>query len=344
MPIVTIHDVARHAGVAVATVSRVMNNTGQVRDETRQRVLIAVEELGYRPNRTARGLARGRLATIAVLVPFVTHPSAFARVQGLVEAGREYGLPVSLFDVEAPEHQGDHLRALTGDLRPEGLVIVSLHPTDEECGWLHAAGLRPVLVDAERAGFSSVCIDDEAGGALATRHLLTLGHRRIAFVGDLEHDRFGFTSSQRRHLGYLGALAEAGITRREPYERTGPHGRDTARRHAHDLLALDEPPTAVFAASDTQALGVLEAARERGWRVPADLSVVGFDDVDLSDHAGLTTVRQPLAESGRRAAHLAEEERHDPELPARRHVLDIDLVIRDTTAPPVAGRSASTHL
>jgi DNA-binding LacI/PurR family transcriptional regulator len=328
---VTIHDVARHAGVAVATVSRVMNNTGQVRNQTRQRVLAAVDELGYRPNRTARGLARGRQATVAALVPFVTHPSAFARVQGMVETCRDYGLPVSLFDVEFPEHQGEHLRALTGDLRPEGLVIVSLHPTDEEYEWLEAAGLRPVLVDTEREGFSSVCIDDRAGGALATRHLLELGHERIGFVGDLEQDRFGFTASPLRHRGYLDALAEAGVAPRTAYQRTGPHGKETARQHAHDVLGLAEPPTAIFAASDTQALGVLEAARERGLRVPADLSVIGFDDVEIAAQAGLTTIRQPLVESGRQAARLVEAERVDPARPTERHLLEIELVPRHTT-------------
>lgn len=334
MSTVTIHDVARHAGVAVATVSRVMNNTGQVRDDTRRRVLAAVEELGYRPNRNARGLARGRLATIAALVPFVTHPSASARIQGMVEVCRDHGLPVSLFDVELPEHQGEHLRALTGDLRPEGLVIYSLHLTDEERGWLHAAGLRPVLVDAELDGFSSVCIDDEAGGVLATRHLLDLGHERIAFLGDLEQDRFGFTSSQRRHRGWWHALTTAGSQPREGYESTGPHGWDTARRQTHTLLDLDEPPTAIFAASDTQALGVLEAARQRDLRIPHDLSVVGFDDIEVAAYAGLTTVRQPLVESGRQAARIAEEERADPGRPPRQHVLDIELVSRNTTAPP----------
>jgi LacI family transcriptional regulator/LacI family repressor for deo operon, udp, cdd, tsx, nupC, and nupG len=332
---VTIHDVARHAGVAVATVSRVMNNTGQVREATRQRVRAAVDELGYRPNRTARGLARGRLATVAALVPFVTHPSAFARVQGMVETCRNLGLPVSLFDVELPDHQGEHLRALSGDLRPEGLVIVSLHPTDEEYEWLRAAGLRPVLVDTQRDGFSSVCIDDEAGGGLATGHLLALGHHRIGFIGDLEQDRFGFTASPLRHRGYLRALAEAGVAPRPAYQRTGPHGRDTAREHAHALLALPDPPTAIFAASDTQALAVLEAARERGVPVPEELSVVGFDDVDIAAHAGLTTIRQPLVESGRQAARIVEAERVDPLRPAEQHVLEINLVPRGTTAQSI---------
>ncbi len=334
METVTIYDVARHAGVAVTTVSRVMNNTGQVRGQTRDRVMAAVEELGYRPNRSARGLARRRVAAVAALIPFVSHSSAVHRVRGMVDGLRGSGLPLSLFDVEQPEHQHEHLRALTGDLRPEGLVVVSLHLTDEERAWLESAGLRPVLVDTEAEGLSSVVIDDEGGGELATSHLIELGHERIAFVGDLEHDRFGFTSSRRRHEGYLRALAAGGIERRPEYERTGRHGHDTARVHGLELFQLAEPPTAVFAASDTQALGVLQAARESGLRVPEDLSVVGFDDIDVAAYAGLSTVRQPLVESGREAVRLVEAERAEPSAPAQRHLMEIDLVRRETTAPP----------
>lgn len=333
---VTIQEVARRAGVGVATVSRVMNNTGQVRAETRQRVLAAVAELGFRPNRTARGLARRRLATVAALVPYVTHPSAVARVQGMVEACRDLGMPVSLFDVELPEHQREHMRSLAADLRPEGLVIVSLHPTAEEQQWLRKASLRPVLLDVELDGLSSIVIDDEAGGELATRHLLDLGHRRIGFVGDLEReqDEFGFRASPLRHRGYLRALAGAGLPRETAYERTGPHSREVARGHAHELLGLARPPTAIFAASDTQAAGVLAAARERDLRVPDDLSVIGFDDVEIAASARLTTIRQPLVESGRRAIQLVEAERADADRPPERVVLGIELVVRDTTGPP----------
>jgi DNA-binding LacI/PurR family transcriptional regulator len=339
--VVTIQDVAREAKVAVATVSRVMNNTGQVRAETRERVMAAVEQLGYRTHRNARALARGRMATVAVLVPFVTHPSAFARVQGMVEGFRARGLPVSLFDVEAPAEQGEHIAALAGDLRPEGLVIVSLHPTPDEYAALAEVGLRPVLVDTEAAGLSSICIDDEAGGRLATSHLLQLGHERVAFVGDVEDDQFGFTSSQRRHRGFVRALAEAGVSRRVEFERLDRHGRDTAQAQAFALFDLPEPPTAVFAASDTQALGVLEAAAERGLAVPGDLSVVGFDDVEAAAYAGLTTVHQPLVESGRQAARIVRAELDEPERQPERHTLPIHLVQRRTTGAPRVRRRRS---
>jgi len=329
--VVTIRDVAARAGVGVGTVSRIVNGGEQVSPATRERVLAAIEELDFRPSRRGQAFARGRTSTVAVLVPFVTHPSATERVSGLIQGLRDTHIPVSIADVELPEHQHDHLRALSADLRPEGLVVVSLHLTDEELDGLGAGGVRPVLIDAEAPGLSCFVIDDERGGRIATEHLVDLGHRRIGFVGDLEHDTFGFTSSERRHRGYLEALATAGLVPREEYQRTGRHGRDTALAATMRLLDLDEPPTAVFAASDTQALGVLQAARERGLRVPEDLSVVGFDDIGVAALVDLTTVRQPLVESGREAARVVVEQIKDPARVAERHEMPLELVVRGTT-------------
>jgi LacI family transcriptional regulator len=331
---VTIRDVAREAGVSVGTVSRVMNDSAQVSPHTRAQVLDVVAALGYQPNQSGRALARGRLPTVAVIVPFVTHPSAIARIRGLVDGFRRVGHPVSIFDVEMPEHADEHLLTLTSGLRPEGAVIVSLPMSAPRVATLADAGLRPVLVDAEADGLSSVVIDDVAGGALATAHLTELGHRRVAFLGDREPDGFGFVSSVRRHEGYREALAAAGVTPEPAYERTAPHGRETACEQTRALLALPEPPTAVFAASDTQALGVLDAAAARGLRVPEDLSVVGFDDIDVAAHAGLTTVRQPLFESGLAAARILQAEVEEASRAPERLVLPVELVTRRTTAPP----------
>ena len=335
---VTIHDVAARAGVGVGTVSRIVNGGAQVGPATRERVLAAIEELDFRPSRRGQAFARGRTSTVAVLVPFVTHPSAIERVSGLIQGLRDTQLPVSIADVELPEHQHDHLRALSADLRPEGLVVVSLHFTDEEQDGLRSAGVRPVLIDAEAPGLSCFVIDDERGGRMATQHLLEFGHQLIGFVGDLEHDTFGFTSSERRHRGYLQALAAASLVPSEEYQRTGRHGKNTALAAATRLLELDEPPTAVFAASDTQALGVLQAARERGLRVPEDLSVVGFDDIGVAALVDLTTVRQPLVESGREAARVVIEQIKDPARPAERHEMPLQLVVRGTTMQAARSR------
>ena len=180
-------------------------------------------------------------------------------------------------------------------------------------------------------------IDDVHGGELATSHLIELGHRRIGYLGDKSPDPFRFASSRDRTRGYEQALAHAGIELRPEYVREGTQSHHIARSTAIDLLRLPHRPTAIFAASDTQALGVIEAARILGIRVPEDLSVVGFDDIEIAAHIGLTTVRQPLFESGRRGTELllqmlagAAQQLGDQHT----EQLSVELVVRSTTATP----------
>jgi DNA-binding LacI/PurR family transcriptional regulator len=181
--------------------------------------------------------------------------------------------------------------------------------------------------------------DDVAGGALAARHLLDLGHRKIAFIGDAVADPFGFTSSRDRELGLRRELTSAGVEIPSTWIGHGAHGQYEARELARRILATDRRPSAIFAASDTQALGVVAAARELGLHVPDDLSVIGYDDIEAADYVGLTTIRQQLFESGRKGAEilLAEIARRS-ELPPV-VTLAPELAVRATTAPPKEGRS-----
>jgi DNA-binding LacI/PurR family transcriptional regulator len=196
-------------------------------------------------------------------------------------------------------------------------------------------GVPVVLVDAAVDGIPCVVTDDVEGGCLATRHLIALGHERIAFVGDDPDNPFGFSSSSSREAGYRRTMAEAGLTVDERLVRHGPHDRNVGRRLAEQLLALRSRPTAIFAASDILGLGVLEAARASGLRIPEDLSVVGFDDIDVSSYIGLTTVHQPLVESGQLGARLLLEALGGEGAPAAaQHELPLELVTRSTTAPP----------
>lgn len=330
----TIVDVARRAGVAVTTVSRVINNKGQVSEQTRARVRSAIDDLAYRPSPSARSLPRGRVQAISVVVPFVAHPSAVARVQGMVYGFRDIELPVSIFDVEAPHHRAEHFAMLASSYRPEGAVIVSLQPDDEQLERFSEAGICPVFIDHEVENFSCVLIDSHLGGQMATRHLIELGHERIAFVGDVEGLGFGFDSSTTRRLGYRDALVEAGLDWDAGYERMGEHGRQAGGRLARELLRLADRPTAIFTSSDTQAFGVMEAAQEAGLRIPEDLSVIGFDDIESARYLGLTTVRQPLYESGVAAARLVIDQIADPERDATRVDLDLEVIVRRSTAPP----------
>jgi LacI family transcriptional regulator len=182
-----------------------------------------------------------------------------------------------------------------------------------------------------------VAIDDVAGGAMAARHLLEAGHRRVAFVGDVEANPFAFASSQQRLEGFGRALAEAGVALPASYVRRGPFGRETALALTRQLLALRRRPSAIFAASDVQAFGVLDAAARAGLAVPGDLSVIGFDDIELAAAIGLTTVRQPLRESGRLGAVLllraldGEDSASAPPL----RLPDLEVVSRRTVSQPL---------
>ncbi len=329
-----IADVAALAGVGVATVSRVLNGHASVRPVTRQRVLEAIDVLDYRPSALARNLSLGRAHAIGVVVPFFTSASAVERIRGVVTglAGSPYDL--ALFDVESEERRMRAFRLFDRGDRADGLLAISVIPPANEAARMRKARLPVVLVDAPYDDLPTVLIDDVAGGELATRHLVELGHRRIAFVGDKPRDDFRFAASRDRTRGYELELERAGIEVRREFVREGTLSRHVARSIALELLRLGEPPTAIFAASDTQALGVLEAARELGKRVPEELSVVGFDDVELAAYAGLTTVRQPLFESGLRGAQLLLQVLEGEELGAYTELLPVELVARSTTGPP----------
>jgi LacI family transcriptional regulator len=324
----TIAQVARHAGVGVATVSRVLNGSPAVREQTRQRVLDAIAELGYAPNPAARALSTGRTLSVGVVAPFFTRPSVMERLRGISHVLAGAGYRMVLFDVERPGQDSESFRTLPGGL--DGLLSISLCPPDADLDRFTAAGMPVVLVDYPHERLPAVHTDDVAGGRLATEHLLELGHERIAFIGDLEHNYHGFTSSAMRRVGYEQALAAAGLEVDPELVRRASHGRDTAADLARELLQEAEPPTAVFAASDTQAMGVLEAADELGVDVPGDLSVVGYDDIEIARYTGLTTIAQPLEESGAIGAHLLLAALHGEGASGRQ--LPVRLVVRSTTA------------
>src|SRR4051812_46214350 len=281
----TIRDVARRAGVSAATVSRVLNDSPLVVEETRARVRAAVDQLGYRLNATARTLSIGQAQAVGVVVPFLTTHSVIERLRGVVSRlGRHDGLgyDLLLFDVEAPEQRADAMRDLVRRGRVAGLLVISLPVLDDEVEALRRDRQPAVLLDVAHPQLPRVVIDNVHGGELAAAHLVARGHERIAFVGDHPTNAYGFTSSEDRRRGFGAALGRAGLELESALERFGPHGREAGYAAAESLLGLPVPPTAIFAASDVQAIGVLQAAEARGVHVPGELAVIGFDDVDLA--------------------------------------------------------------
>ena len=329
----TIREIANQAGVSIATVSRVLNGRGDVSDETRDLVSRVIRENGYTANRNARGLSAGRTGLVGVVVPLV-FPAYFAYIlAGAAEAlferdlqivlsptGNEYAREVSVFN---------RLHGVT-----DGSLIILPEESSEELERHLDNGFRFVVIDPlmqldER--IPSVSAANTSGADQAMRHLLQLGHRRIAHITGPK----GWLATEDRRRGYRAALAAAGTLPDPGLEAEAIPEIDSGRDAATALLALPDPPTAIFAFNDNIAIGAIQAARARGLRVPDDLSVVGFDDVEHATIVtpALTTVRQPLAEMGRTAVSLLSRLMERQSLETLHVELATRLVVRDSTAP-----------
>jgi len=333
----TIRDVAKRAGVGLGTVSRVINESSQVSEATRQRVLTAIAELDFVPNPTARRLSLGKTLTIAVIVPWFTRPAEVEQLRGIENSLAESEYDLVLYNVETPAKRDTYFRDVPRRENTDGVLIISLSPRDDDVDHLAHSNVPIVLVDANHKALTSlnrVITDNVAGGRLATQHLIELGHTRIGFISDPIETPFNFTTSRDRLKGYRKALRVAGIPFHADYQAQGEHGRYEARQLAIGMLQQPDRPTAIFAASDTQALGVLEAAQGCGLEVPDDLSVIGYDDIEIAEYIGLTTVRQLLYESGKRGVELLLDVLENLSADPICDVMPTELIVRRTTAAP----------
>jgi DNA-binding LacI/PurR family transcriptional regulator len=330
MPLSTVYDVAKRAGVSIATVSRVLNAPDKVNETTRARVQAAIDALGFVPRADAAARARKLQGRIGVLAPFFTYPSFVQRLQGVANALIDSPFELAIYNVDSSSRRVGYLASLPVTRRIDGLIVMALPFDDEAANRLIANELHTVLIEFSLPSFSSIRIDDRSGGAMAADYLLSQGHRRCGFVGDSDVPDYALTTSDYRLAGYRAALDEAGIGLPERYISLAPHSLENAYRSALKLLDLEDPPAAIFAASDTQAMGVLKAARERRLQLPKELAVIGFDDLDIADYIGLTTIRQPLEESGRVAVDVLLSRIADPERPVQRIRLPLRLMRRET--------------
>lgn len=299
----TISDVARRARVTTATVSNVITQRVPVSAKTRARVLQAIEELGYRPNLVARGLAQGKTLTLALVVPTISNPF-FAEVVEEVERvadQHDYQLLLSMTH-NSPEEGKRHLERMASRW-VDGFIVMGMAGDLTDVLALKNAGKEVVLSvwnqDPRTQSLPIVDIDFRLAGELATRHLLEYGHRRIATI--LEEP-----VQLTRRQGFQAALAEAGIPALPEYIRQGDSSFESGYKCTLELLALPVPPTAIFAGNDWMALGAIEAIASQGLSVPNDLSVVGVDDITLAAHANprLTTISTPKREMARAATEL----------------------------------------
>ena len=325
---ITIDDIARQAGVSPSTVSRVLNGSKRVADDKRALVMAAVEQHQYRPNAMARGLVRGRSMLVGVLVQDLGSPF-FAQMvlgveQGLDPAGYRPMLTTTHWRTEHQEQETRSLHLLL-ERRVDGLIVLAGRVPDQE---LRAIATQvPLVIAARRVeGLESQClyIDNQEGAYRATRYLLGLGHTRVAHIaGPADHP-----DAIDRLAGYRRALAEAGLSIDRRLIVEGQFTEAAGLTGVEELLARGERFTAVFAANDQTAYGAMLALFNHGYRIPTDISLVGFDDQPLSSYTlpPLTTMRQPMMEMGHAAAEallgLLDDE--EPRLPA----FPTDLIIR----------------
>ncbi len=333
----TMQDVAERAGVSVTSVSHVINATRPVSEELRQRVLAAMDELGYQRNLLARSLRRGQTHTIGIIVPDNVNPFFAEIARGIEDVSYERGYSLILCNSDSNLDKELHYTGVLVDKQVDGIVFVAAGHSIERVVGLQRRNVPVVLVDRELPGANAdvVLADNARGGWLATQHLLTLGHRRIGCItGPSE-----LTPSADRVAGYRQALAEAGIAVDSELIRRGDFHFASGYDAAQQLLALPDPPTALFACNDLMAVGAIRAAADMGRNTPADLSIVGFDDVPLASFIcpPLTTVAQPVYDMGALAARLLLERIENPTAPPTRHMLDVQLVVRRSTAAPAGG-------
>jgi LacI family transcriptional regulator len=330
----TIRDIADRAGVSIATVSRVLNGRPDVAAETREAVLEVARQLRFSTNRSARSLSGGRTGLIGVTIPIV-HAAYFAFIlSGAAEALYEEDLRAVLCPTQ---HEHDREVDLLGRLMhgtTDGALLMLPSETPEELDALRDFGYPFVVVDARaplHEGIPAVTAANASGAKQAIAHLLDHGHRRIGVITGPR----SWNASNERLIGYHAALAGAGLVPDPQLEAEGDFEHETGYAGGIKLLALPDPPTAIFAFNDDMAVGALNAALQRGLRVPEDLSIVGFDDSVQAQNVSpkLTTVYQPLAEMGRMAVSLLTRILEGQRLEAVRVELGTRLIVRGTTGP-----------
>ncbi|MGP4114942.1 LacI family DNA-binding transcriptional regulator [Streptomyces sp. 4N509B] len=328
----TIAQLAERAGVSVATVSKVVNGRAEVAAETREVVEALIRRHGYRRQKKAAGPA----PTLELVFHELAGPYPAEIIKGVQEVAREQTLAVSVAEPGRHTGRSGWVESVLAR-RPTGVIAVFAALTDAQVSQLHTRDIPLVLLDPIHDATQDcpvVSASNWSGGMSATRHLIDLGHRRIATITGPSHS----LASRARLDGYRAALELSGHPVDDELIRTGDFYAETGLAHSRELLRLPDRPTAIVTCNDGTAFGVLRAAAEAGLRIPDDLSVVGFDDLFPSSWLtpALTTVRQPLAEMAATAATMAIDVAQGRPLAHKRVELATELVVRDSTAPPPA--------
>jgi len=327
----TIHDVARIAGVGIGTVSRVINDSPGVKPATRKKVLSAIAQLHYRPNPIARSMILKRTGAIGVIVPFFTRPFHTELLRSVQVTLSRSGKELVLYDVETAAQRNYYLSELPMLHRVDGLLLLSLPLDDKFAVIIKDTGIPLVLIDTYSPLFTSLIVDNIKGAYMAAKYLIELGHKRIGFINGVIEGNIKFNQANDRLIGLHRAFGEAGILFEPELMLTSEWNRTGGKEAALQLLSQEKRPTAIFAASDMQAIGVMEAAKDLHLNVPEDVSVIGFDGIEVAELLELSTIQQPMKQLGElgvsKLLEIMKKPQHLPELIR----LNTTLIARRTT-------------
>ncbi|WP_432505584.1 LacI family DNA-binding transcriptional regulator [Kineococcus arenarius] len=329
----TLVDIARRAGVSLATASRALNDSYGVAAATRQRVLAVAEELNFVVSPTAAQLASGRTGRVALVVPHISRWFFAAMVEGLESVLSQAGFDVLLYHVDGADDRRDFFHRLPARRKVDAVVVIAFPIGATERERLELMGVTVVAAGGQSASYPFVCIDDRVAARQAVDHLIFLGHRRIAMIAAQDPDEPNWPATPGRSQGYYDALTGAGLPTDDGLVQTIPWGGDAGAEAMAKLLSLREPPTAVYAHSDEVALGAVRTLRRAGLRVPEDISVIGIDDHPLAELTDLTTVHQPVQQQALASGHMLLGILRGDDV-ERSITMPTHLVVRASTAPP----------
>jgi len=327
----TIYDVAELASVSIATVSRVINASELVREETRRRVLDAIDALGFVPDAFARERARKEVGHIGVITPFFTIPSITKRLSGIANTLVDKAYNLTIFPVDSKNRLESYYTELPYSRLVDGLIVLTLPVDEKSLKRFKNNGIPLLMIENHIEGYSSIEYNNKFGGQLAAEHFIKKGHQRCAFIGNSLVPEYTLNQEEDRLLGYKQTLLAHDIDLLDAYVKLPVlHSRDQDQE-IHDLIDLDSQPTAIFTSTDELALRVLKVAQKRGIRIPEDLAVIGFDDIEIAAYLELTTISQSLEESGKLAAERLISQITDPTRPAENTYIQLRLIERSTT-------------
>lgn len=336
----TIYDIARLAGVSTATVSKVFNQRGSISEETKKKIMQISKELNYQPSVVASALTGKKTYTIGLLIPDLVNPFFAEMTRNVEDRAHELGFNLVICNTDNDMQKEMTYIQLLRQKSVDGIIIATGVRNDKLLKELVHEQIPIALIAREMSVLtaSTVLVDDFAGGYGAASYLAGLGHKRIAVIAE----NLSLASSKERVKGYRYALEEAGLVYDEAYVKESDFSLEGGSRAASELLDEAEPPTAIFACNDLLAIGAIQAAKQRGIRIPEQLSIVGFDNTILAaiSDPPLTTIAQPIQAMGQQVVDLITGEINNPKAIKQRIVLLPELIVRDSAQRPKAPEGA----